>query len=83
MLKTLRLFRIWRNELRNKRRIADQDKAYLINCYADTSLMRKLIKECNNDPTLVVELHLADGTRVVIRSETDKPCKRPVFNGDE
>ena len=59
-------YRMFINNLRHKVEMAKGNNAYLINAVADVSLLEKLIKECNRDPTLRVKIMLIDGTELNI-----------------
>lgn len=61
-------YRMFINNLRHKVETAKGNNAYLVNAVADVSLLEKLIKECNKDPTLKVRIFLMDGTE--LRLET-------------
>lgn len=70
-------YRLFINNLRHKVEIAKGNNAYLINAVADVSLLEKLIKECNKDPTLRVKIMLIDGTELRIQT-TDKTQNKSI-----
>lgn len=65
-------YRMFINNLRHKVEMAKGNNAYLINAVADVSLLEKLIKECNRDPTLRVKIMLIDGTELNISTAVIK-----------
>ena len=70
-------YRMFVNNLRHKVEMAKGNNAYLINAVADVSLLEKLIKECNRDPTLRVKIMLIDGTELRIET-TDKEQSKSI-----
>ncbi len=65
-------YRMFVNNLRHKVEQAKGDSAYLINAVADVSLLEKLIRECNRDPSLRVKILLIDGTELNISTTVKK-----------
>lgn len=70
-------YRMFVNNLRHKVELAKGNNAYLINAVADVSLLEKLIKSCNQDPTLKVRIFLIDGTELRIET-TDKEQNKAI-----
>lgn len=70
-------YRIFINNLRHKVEIAKGNNAYLINAVADVTLLEKIIKECNKDPSLKVRIFLLDGTELRIET-ADKPQNKSI-----
>lgn len=70
-------YRMFLNNLRYKAELAKGNNAYLINAVADVSLLEKLIKSCNQDPTLKVRIFLIDGTELRIET-TDKEQNKAI-----
>ena len=72
MFRLFKKYRMFLNNLRHKVEITKGNNAYLINAVADVSLLEKLIKECNRDPTLRVKIMLVDGTELNISTTVKK-----------
>lgn len=70
-------YRMFVNNLRHKVEMAKGNNAYLINAVADEALLEKLIKSCNQDPTLKVRIFLIDGTELRIET-TDKEQSKSI-----
>ncbi len=73
----------WRKERAKKLQIAKGNKEYLINTFADISLLKQVIDKCNKDPDLVVTMWTLDGTRLDIKTVHTNSNKRTVINGNE
>lgn len=70
-------YRMFVNNLRHKVEMAKGNNAYLVNAVADVSLLEKIIKECNRDPSLKVRIFLLDGTELRIET-TDKEQSKSI-----
>lgn len=73
----------WRKERAKKLEFARGNKEYLINTFTDTTLLKKIISECNKDPDLVVTMWTIDGTRLDIKTTHTNSNKRTIINGEE
>ena len=73
----------WRKERAKKLQIAKGNKEYLINTFADISLLKQVIDKCNKDPDLVVTMWTLDGTRLDIKTVHTNSNKRTIINGNE
>lgn len=73
----LKKYRMFIRNLRHKVEMAKGNNAYLINAVADEALLEKLIKSCNQDPTLKVRIFLIDGTELRIET-TDKQNNKSI-----
>lgn len=81
MIKEWKEFMSWMN---NKKAIANKSKEYFINSYNVPEFWQKVVQDCNDNPDLVVELRMADGTTVKFSTMRKSDIiHRPTFNGRE
>lgn len=83
MRNIIKEFTQWRKERAKKLQIAQGNKEYLINTFADTSFLKQVIDKCNKDPDLVVTMWTLDGTRLDIKTVHTNSNKRTIINGNE
>lgn len=59
-----------------------KEKRLLINSKTDFSLLEKLIQKCNDNPQLKVEIVLASGDVIKIKTVAEKKDSVYTFDGD-
>lgn len=57
----------------------EERKKYLLSSKADIGLLEDAVQECNNNPNLVVEIKLGDGTIIELKTVKDKKQVNPLF----
>ena len=63
------------------RKAEEKQKAKLIRSKSDFHLLEQLIQKVNENPDLRIEVHLADGTRLLLRTY-HKPEVHDLINGN-
>ena len=58
-----------------------KEKKRLINHNMDVSFLEKIIKKCNDNPNLKVEIFLKSGDRILLRSYEQKQSVANLING--
>lgn len=59
----------------------EQEKKRLLNHDMDVSFLEKIIKKCNDNPNLKVEIFLKSGDRILLRSYEQKQNVANLING--
>lgn len=66
-----------------EQKFLEKSKKQLLNSKSDFAFLEKLIQKCNSNPNLKIEIHLTDGTRILMRSfEAEKKYDFEKINGD-
>lgn len=54
-----------------ERKKEERERRALLGARSDFALLEKLVKKCNDNPNLKIEIFLVDGTRILLRSYED------------
>lgn len=54
-----------------ERKKEERERKALLSAKSDFALLEKLVKKCNDNPNLKIEIFLTDGTRILLRSYED------------
>lgn len=71
-MKWLKEFRMYREHSKNLKKIAEQDKSFLINMFADVDLLERVINEINKDDRLKATFTMPDGSKLELQISKDK-----------
>lgn len=71
-MKWLKEFRMYREHSKNLKKIAEQDKSFLINMFADVDLLERTINEINKDDRLKATFTMPDGSKLELQISKDK-----------
>lgn len=74
-MKWLKEFRMYREHSKSLKKIADQDKSFLINMFADVDLLERVINEINKDDRLKATFTMPDGSKLELQISKDKQRK--------
>lgn len=75
MMKWLKEFKLYREHSKNLKKIAEQDKSFLINMFADIDLLERVINELNKDDRLKATFTMPDGSKLELQISKDKQRK--------
>lgn len=64
-----------------ERKAEEKSKKKLIRKNCDFNLLEQLIQKCNENPDLRIEVFIADGTRLLLKTY-HKPEAHELINGD-
>lgn len=79
-MKWLKEFRMYREHSKSLKKIAEQDKSFLINMFADVDLLERVINEINKDDRLKATFTMPDGSKLELQISKDK--QRKTINWD-
>lgn len=79
-MKWLKEFRMYREHSKSLKKIAEQDKSFLINMFADIDLLERVINEINKDDRLKATFTMPDGSKLELQISKDK--QRKTINWD-
>lgn len=71
-MKWLKEFRMYREHSKSLKKIAEQDKSFLINMFADVDLLERVINEINKDDRLKATFTMPDGSKLELQISKDK-----------
>lgn len=74
-MKWLKEFRMYREHSKSLKKIAEQDKSFLINMFADVDLLERVINEINKDDRLKATFTMPDGSKLELQISKDKQRK--------
>lgn len=74
-MKWLKEFRMYREHSKSLKKIAEQDKSFLINMFADIDLLERVINEINKDDRLKATFTMPDGSKLELQISKDKQRK--------
>ena len=74
-MKWLKEFRMYREHSKSLKKIAEQDKSFLINMFADIDLLERVINEINKDDRLKATFTMPVGSKLELQISKDKQRK--------
>lgn len=75
MFKFLKDYRMYKKHCKHLNKIAEGDKSYLINMFADVDLLERVINSINKDERLKAKFKMPDGSQLELSIKTEKERK--------